>query len=720
MEIERSNELMPNTEVKESVIEQEPEEAAPAPAPERCVDVVDQSLVEDVIRSALEEVERKPSKTEVKVEYNEDNIRPWQWSDEYDVKTVWVDRENHQSSKAKGEEEVEGEEDVIYENIGGVEEGEGEEGEEEYYLVEEEEEIIEEGVEDAHSEGMTNIEDEELIEEHLQAIKVHRKRKDYEVFVGGLDWYATQEDLREVFSKAGEVREIRLTTNAMTKRNEGFAFVRYGTVEEARRALDLKGSVVRGKRCRVFPSEENDTLFVSNICRTWTKEQFEEKLRDYGVDHYKELTLVEDRRNEGLNRGFAFLEFFSRLDAKLACRRLKKHLAAFGLDRKANVTFAVSYLEPDGKTMSEIRTVFINGMPPEYDEDQVTRLLEKYGPIKSVQLARTLRSAKRFDFAFIIYEHHKDAVACVKAINNGYIGEGESKRKVGATLYWPRRWRQRLRQKRGMRRNHHSSPGTHRSRGRRLSDSLSPSRSRSPRSSRSPVGRSRVRVSIRDDISRLDHESRSRTGVRDRLALVAVPRRSRNSSPSPERSYERRLSGHDHEYYYPRSTYRKEEGRRSDYDSRVVVERRPSYKDDYHYSSSERAYSSRHARAIAYDYKEDLRSSLSYREGHTREYDRSSRSSKRQYNEIDDDGYDESIRRSKSRYVYGSSSSSCTCSGCLDACSRRLVRQHVDYCNGNCGGRCMIAQEEMYDRRSTSYTHARSTYSSRDAKRSAY
>lgn len=82
--------------------------------------------------------------------------------------------------------------------------------------------------------------------------------------------------------------------------------------------------------------------------------QFEEKLKEYGVDHYKELTLVEDRRNEGLNRGFAFLEFFSRLDAKLACRRLKNHEAAFGLDRKANVTFAVSYLEPDGKTMSEV------------------------------------------------------------------------------------------------------------------------------------------------------------------------------------------------------------------------------------------------------------------------------------------------------------------------------------------------------------------------------
>lgn len=110
--------------------------------------------------------------------------------DEYDIQTVLVDHENYKSSKAKLEDEEMGEEDVIYEKIvEEEEEGEaGVEGEEEYYLVEEEE-IIEEGVEDAHSEGMPNIEDEDLREEHLQAIKVHRKRKDYEVFVGGLDWY---------------------------------------------------------------------------------------------------------------------------------------------------------------------------------------------------------------------------------------------------------------------------------------------------------------------------------------------------------------------------------------------------------------------------------------------------------------------------------------------------------------------------------------------------
>ena len=49
-----------------------------------------------------------------------------------------------------------------------------------------------------------------------------------------------------------------------------------------------------------------------------------DKLAYYGVDKYEDLTLVEDTKNEGMNRGFAFLDFSSRADAwKLAnaCKR---------------------------------------------------------------------------------------------------------------------------------------------------------------------------------------------------------------------------------------------------------------------------------------------------------------------------------------------------------------------------------------------------------------
>ena len=45
----------------------------------------------------------------------------------------------------------------------------------------------------------------------------------------------------------------------------------------------------------------------------------EKQLAQYGVDKFEDLTLVEDMKNEGLNRGFAFLDFPCRADALEAC-----------------------------------------------------------------------------------------------------------------------------------------------------------------------------------------------------------------------------------------------------------------------------------------------------------------------------------------------------------------------------------------------------------------
>lgn len=105
--------------------------------------------------------------------------------------------------------------------------------------VEEEEVVVEEGVGDEHEE----IEDYE--EEHHDVVKERRKRKEFEVFVGGLDRDATEEDLRKVFSKVGMITEVRLLKNPVTHKNKGFAFLRFETVEQARRAIyELKHPVV--------------------------------------------------------------------------------------------------------------------------------------------------------------------------------------------------------------------------------------------------------------------------------------------------------------------------------------------------------------------------------------------------------------------------------------------------------------------------------------------
>ncbi|KAI7752416.1 hypothetical protein M8C21_005086 [Ambrosia artemisiifolia] len=82
-------------------------------------------------------------------------------------------------------------------------------------------------------------------QEHHDVFKERRKRKEFEIFVGGLDKDVTEDDLKKVFSAVGEVSEVRLMMNPQTKKNKGFAFLRFATVEQAKRAcVELKNPVV--------------------------------------------------------------------------------------------------------------------------------------------------------------------------------------------------------------------------------------------------------------------------------------------------------------------------------------------------------------------------------------------------------------------------------------------------------------------------------------------
>lgn len=87
--------------------------------------------------------------------------------------------------------------------------------------------------------------------------------------------------------------------------------------------------------------------------------QLKEKLVRYGVENFEEVTLVEDTKNEGMNRGFAFLDFSSRAAAVDACKRLQKRDVVFGTDRTARVSFADTFIEPDDEIMSQVCSCFM-------------------------------------------------------------------------------------------------------------------------------------------------------------------------------------------------------------------------------------------------------------------------------------------------------------------------------------------------------------------------
>lgn len=502
-----------------------------------------------------------------------------------------------------------------------------------------------------------NVEEVDYEEEHHDMVNERRKRKEFEVFVGGLDRDATEEDLRKVFSQVGEITEVRLLKNPVTQKNKGFAFLRFATIEQARRAIhELKHPVVNGKQCGVAPSQDSDTLFVGNICKTWTRDVLKEQLVRYGVDKFEDLTLVEDMKNEGLNRGFAFLDFPSRADALEACKRLQRRDVVFGIDRTARVAFADTFIEPDDAIMSHVKTVFLDGLPPAWDEDRVKNILKKFGKIEKVELARNMPAAKRTDFGFITFDSHDAAVACVDGVNNAEVGDGDRKIKIRARLSRPRQRGKSARQARGGYVIGHGSD--HGSRGPWGSGS-----SRfDPHKSIDRVGRSiQSRGAIDGGLNRA-------YGPRDRNVVSHGVGSGRRFS-SPERSYGRRSTVQTYGKTSSKRDYIQEDelfSRASDF-GKVTIDRH-SYRDAYPSRGSgylggpsrsgSRAVARRPVPYDDYGYDRYMEQPSNYHDSRISDYS-SIPTSKRPHSAIEEDHprYAEpSARQSRARFDYGGSS----------------------------------------------------------------
>ena len=59
------------------------------------------------------------------------------------------------------------------------------------------------------------------------------------LYVGGLPYSTTEEELKEAFSAAGNVTSAVIITDRMSGRSKGFGFVEFETEEEAAKAIEM-------------------------------------------------------------------------------------------------------------------------------------------------------------------------------------------------------------------------------------------------------------------------------------------------------------------------------------------------------------------------------------------------------------------------------------------------------------------------------------------------
>ncbi len=73
-------------------------------------------------------------------------------------------------------------------------------------------------------------------------------QQNQKLYVGNLNFDATEDQVRELFGSFGEVQEVKIVMDRFSGRSRGFAFVRMATADDAGKAKEaLNGQPFQGK-----------------------------------------------------------------------------------------------------------------------------------------------------------------------------------------------------------------------------------------------------------------------------------------------------------------------------------------------------------------------------------------------------------------------------------------------------------------------------------------
>ncbi|HUN74812.1 MAG TPA: RNA-binding protein [Steroidobacteraceae bacterium] len=78
------------------------------------------------------------------------------------------------------------------------------------------------------------------------------------LYVGNLPFTATEEDVRELFSKQGTVEKVSLINDRDTGRPRGFGFVEMAQADASRAMQALNGADFNGRALKVNEAQDRD------------------------------------------------------------------------------------------------------------------------------------------------------------------------------------------------------------------------------------------------------------------------------------------------------------------------------------------------------------------------------------------------------------------------------------------------------------------------------
>ncbi|KAH8517031.1 hypothetical protein H0E87_005112 [Populus deltoides] len=189
-----------------------------------------------------------------------------------------------------------------------------------------------------------------------------------EVFIGGLPKDVIEDELRDLCEVIGEIFEIRLMKDKDTGESKGFAFVAFKSKEVARKATEeLRSKDYKGKTLRCSISETKNRLFIGNVPKDLTEDEFKKIIEEVGPGmEVLELIKVE--------------------------------------------------LELNSSLISQVKALYVKNIPENSSTEKLKELFQRHGDVTKVVMPPG-KSGKR-DFGFIHYAERSSALKAVRDTQN--------------------------------------------------------------------------------------------------------------------------------------------------------------------------------------------------------------------------------------------------------------------------------------------------------------
>jgi len=213
------------------------------------------------------------------------------------------------------------------------------------------------------------------------------KEEDYPdectLFVGDISRSLTEEQLKETFSRCGEVVNVEIKRDRVTHYSLGYAFVQFKSRRQATDAkVTLHKTVIGNRAIRIGWAQKNTNIFVGDLDPSITSEQLREAFRAYGPI-YEEETFVK-------HRNYGFVKFKHRAHAEKAKREMDGKMLG-------NRPIRIGW----GDANTQKYCVHIQFNPDEAEnltEADVRKKFEEYGEVVSINLPRAYGELKGFGF----------------------------------------------------------------------------------------------------------------------------------------------------------------------------------------------------------------------------------------------------------------------------------------------------------------------------------